>query len=135
MGAAVFETDLPFDQRQQRVAAVLCRIPDRRNLHLGLLFRGSDESCQVMHLGWEDALHNTWTWTRLWASPDAEPENLVAIAALCRLIRKRFQDSGKFPYALHDLDASFDGAGRLVLAEGAHGLTCATFVLAVFRAG
>lgn len=39
----------------------------------------------------------------------------------------------KFPYALSFLGSKFDNTGQLILRERSKGLTCATFVLAIFK--
>lgn len=122
-----------FDPNLQRCAVVLCRT-ERGNFHLGLLHRGWEGRAAVLHLGWLDYLSTTWPWVRLWVCPEAEPEKLMSAAGHCRRIWSRFQVDRKLPYALGDFASSFDAGGSLVLEPGSEGLTCATFVMAVFRA-
>jgi len=125
MCEAGFEEVKPF---VAGAGAVLCRT-EHGNLHAGVVYlHGSAVS--VLHLGWEDSLSRAWKWPRFWAAPDVEPERLSVVAGLCRLIWARFQKTKRFPYGLK-FNASFDADGRLQLREG-RGLTCATFVLAVF---
>ena len=99
-----------------------------------VLHRRADGKAAVLHLGWQDTLLDAWQWPRLWAAPEVEPERLFSVAGFCRQIWTRFQSSRQFPYALHYVACTFDASGQLVLGEGGRGLTCATFVLAVFNA-
>lgn len=132
MGEAAFDDDLPFVGQSLRAAAVICRT-EQGNLHAGLLYRASNGTAAVLHLGWQDRLYTDWAWPRLWAAPDVEPERLRSVAGMCRLIWKRYQETRRFPYAIAFKGTSFDASGKLVLSAGAQGLTCATFILAVLN--
>jgi len=113
-------------------AAVVCRT-EGGNLHAGLLYRDG-EGVGALHLGWKDSMHNSWGWQGVWASPPAPSEKLVSAAGMCRLVWRRYRRDPRFPYSLRFGGTSFDAAGRLQLALGSHGLTCATLVLAVMNA-
>jgi hypothetical protein len=130
---ALTDGEHPFDPSVHLCAVVICRT-EHHNLHVGLLHRSRDGSEAVLHLGWLNDLDLSWPWSRLWVCPDAEPEKLRSAAGHCRRIWSAFQKNQTFPYALGDFTSSFDTRGALVLAPGAKGLTCATFVMAVFRA-
>ncbi|MEQ1571873.1 MAG: hypothetical protein ABMA64_39970 [Myxococcota bacterium] len=132
MPEAVVDGELAFDPYVQRCAVVLCRT-EHGNFHVGLLHRAAPGRAAVLHLGWLDYLSMTWPWLRLWVCPETEPEKLMTAAGYCRRIWTKFQEKGVFPYALGDFASTFDLSGRLVLAPGSRGLTCATFVMAVFR--
>lgn len=132
MGEAVFDKEVPFLDQPLRAAAVLCRT-QHGNLHAGVLYRDGNRA-SVLHLGWKDHLDRQWPWSRLWAAPDIEPERLLSIAGLCRRIWRSYQRSRQFPYGIRFAGSSFDARGKLVLGPGARGLTCATFILAVFKA-
>lgn len=135
MGVAEFESDVRFDHQRLFIAAIVGRT-DHGNLHSGVLYIGANDERLALHLGWQDQLSQRWDFRFVWATPDAEPELLSLAAGYCRLIWASYQQTRSFPYALEDRGASFDENGRLVLADGAHGLTCATIVLAIFnRAG
>lgn len=135
MGVAQFEEEVPFDHRAVPLAAVLTRTR-HGNLHAGLLYRGVDGDRCALHLGWQDMLSNDWEWEVLWAAPDTEPELLALAAGHCRLVWDEYEKARTFPYAFEDRGASFDEKGRLVLTGGAHGLTCATIIVAILdRAG
>ncbi len=131
MGVARFESETPFDHVRLYIATVLCRT-DRGNLHAGLLYSGPNNTRCALHLGWQDRLYDQWESPVLWATPEIEPEQLFTAAALCRHIWEAFMKEKAFPWALRDLGARFDAKGHLVLTQGAHGLTCATIILAIF---
>ncbi len=133
MPQAVIDGEQAFDPNVQRCAVVLCRT-EHGNLHVGVLHRVEPGRAAVLHLGWFDYVSMQWPWLRLWVCPDTEPELLMLAAGHCRSVWSKFQRDGTFPYALGDFASKFDAAGGLVLAPGSKGLTCATFVMAIFRA-
>lgn len=135
MGKAVFECNTPFLSQPFPAAVVVCR-SEHGLLHSGVLYRAKKGDAAVLHLGWENHLYNTWNELRLWAVPDTEdPRRVRHIGALCRLIWKRFTESKVFPYAIpFSSQSSFDlDTGDLIPGPGCVGLTCSTFVLAVFQ--
>jgi len=131
MDQAIKQEVQPFSGTPGAAAAILARTP-RGNLHAGLVFVRSGR-VEFLHLAWEDRLATDWPWNGVWACPAVEPERLRSVAAMCRRVRKKFDRDRKFPYALRFDDSSFDQAGRLVLGVNARGLTCATFILAIFN--
>lgn len=114
-------------------AVVLARM-DTGNLHIGILFKGVGGTVSAIHLGWEDSLRLDWPYMRLWASPQLEPERLRSIGGICRLVWTEFETTRKFPYGVHFASQFFTPDGKLQLAPTSEiGLTCASFVLAIFR--
>lgn len=132
MGAAQFDEDVRFIDQPLRAAAVICRTP-LGNLHAGVLHHDGQSSVFSLSLGWEDKLLDVWQWQMLWAAPDVDPAMLFSVAAMCRLIKKEFDQSRRFPYRFKYSGTTFDDSGRLRFGLGAQGLTCATFILAVFE--
>lgn len=132
MGGVSSDDETPFSSQPLRAAAVICRTP-YGNLHAGVLHREGTRDA-VLHLGWQDTLYDDWHYQRLWAAPDAEPERLRSVAGYCRRIWSRFLVAKSFPYGLGFDDSTFSPDGQLRLGPRAAGLTCATFVLAVFNA-
>jgi hypothetical protein len=132
VGVATLDDVTSFASQSHRAAAVMCRT-QYGNLHAGIVHRTGDGEVEFLHLGWQDTLSKEWTWCTLWAAPDVESERLVSVAGMCRLVWARFLASQTFPYALRFSGTTFSVTGQLVLGEGAQGLTCATFVLAVFK--
>lgn len=131
LGEASLDSERAFLDQSLEAAAVVCRT-EYGNLHAGILYR-TDQGANVLNLGFQDRLYVDWGWPRLWSAPDCEPELLFHAAATCRRIWELFVKEKKFPYGIGFGGSSFDETGRLVLAAGAKGLTCATLVLAVFK--
>lgn len=132
MGVPVHDATQPF-RTEDRAAVVLCRT-EHGNLHLGVFHRLAGGNVGVLHLGWEDYVSMEWSWQRLWASPAVPPERLRSVSGLCRLIWEEYRATKKFPYGLHYASQFFTHDGALQRdATTESGLTCATFVLAVFR--
>ena len=136
MGEARFESERTFTAADT-IGVVICRT-DQGNLHAGMLYVDENDIECVLHLGWEDYLGTDWGSKsglshQLWASPPIDETRLDSIAGLCQLILERHKKDRKFPYALQFLGSHFSEDGRLVVGDGARGLTCATFILAVFR--
>lgn len=99
-------------------------------LHAGLVFRGSDDTCHVLHLAWHYKLRcdsNLDEW--LCVTPTIDPIELQVLAALCVTL-----DSvrPRIPYGLRFSESTFDEEGRFVPGSNETGLTCSTFVMAVF---
>lgn len=126
-----FDHESPFAVSGHPIGVMICRTC-HGNLHNGVLYR-REGTVQCLHLGWQDILSDKWDDARLWVTPAVEPERLESVAGLCRLVWRKFQNERRFPYALRYRGSHFDAAGRLVLGEEARGLTCATFILALFK--
>lgn len=103
-------------------------------LHLGIL-HSSDQGLHFLHLEWHHRLKNdsdlrsfgNYSWIRCNIDEVLAPQ----LAAFCRHIAKQ---NPQIPYSLRYLGGKFTREGLLQLKSGEHGLTCATFVLAVFEA-
>ncbi len=111
------------------VAALLAR-SGPQSLHMGLHYRNADRGNAVLHLAWENRLEVIWDLGGLYAVPDVDAMRLRQVAWRCTLVARRSRQP--IPYALVWSGATFDQQGRLALNGTAHGLTCATFVLALF---
>jgi len=133
VGKAAFEEQVPFLGQELRAAAVICRTRAGA-LHLGLLYVTADGGAAILHLGWEDNLSDVWKGSRLWAAPIVEPERLTSVAGMCRRIWNQFLLNRTFPYGLgFSQETRFTSDGKFQPAATDRGLTCATFVLAVFN--
>jgi hypothetical protein len=99
--------------------------------HVGLAYR-EREQVRFLHLEWHywlshAELHRPYAWV---VSP-LPAEHAMLVAARCRRIARLFKKG--LPYAPRFRATRFDDDSALVLGEGEHGFTCATFVLAVFE--
>lgn len=101
-------------------------------LHAGLLYRG-DAAARVLHLRFHHDLadEEATAWTGGWAEPKIDPIELQAVAAVAAAIAKKMPD---ILFAFRYADTTFNADHDVLLGSTEHGLTCATFVLAVFRA-
>jgi hypothetical protein len=119
----------------QTVAAVGIAI-HRVGLHVGVLYRVTkSDSVRILHLGQHEGLASEEPTDSYvcWVRPSLGLDRAMAVAALCRRIWKQNQD-GKIPYGFSTPSAFFDASGRKLKSPATVGLTCASFVLAVFAA-
>jgi hypothetical protein len=98
-------------------------------LHAGIVFRPSDGIGAVVHLAWHCQLECDPPSGWAHVVPDLDPVDLIVIAAHCVTLR---DVRPEVPYGLAFENSSFDEDGKFVSGPGESGLTCATFVLAVF---
>ena len=108
--------------------------------HVGIHYRVDDAGGRrYLHLAWhhdlrdEDALlgGNGDAESGLWVEPKLDRIALGDVRAAARLIARR-REQGSEPYAFDAGGADYVADGRIQLSEG-FGLTCATFVLKVFK--
>ena len=118
--------------------AVLVGRPSRRFLHAAIAFRASDRSLKAIHLTLSGevergSLYGECLDGYAWAEPKVNPDWLAMIAAHCESILMR-PGPVKFNYAFAYLKSTVltdDGTSMRIEGETV-GLTCATFVLAMF---
>jgi hypothetical protein len=99
-------------------------------LHAGILFRTSDQRCRILHLAFHYRLACEAEPTR-WAFVSAaiDPIDLQVLAGMCATLDAVRPE---IPYGLRRGTSRFDEHGRFVPGPGDAGLTCATFIQAVF---
>ena len=123
----------PFEDIVNVGVAIGVSYADQR--HIGMLHRDSDSDTVLMlHLAWHHRLRNEPPEPSfLWADPAIHPKRLVQVAAICRKVW-RANKNGGIPYAFSHPNDCFDAdTGRYLLGPTRLGLTCATFILAVFH--
>lgn len=108
---------------------------DGSNLkHVGLLYRDSDtQDVRKLHLAWHFRLTeepcNDSFW---WIQPGIDEERLIQVAAIGRKVWR--SNGTRVPYGFSHPNDAFDAnTGQLLFGPTRHGLTCASFVLAVFH--
>jgi len=130
----------PEDQNADdvRFAAIAIGIPDRtrpHQLHTGVVYREKPDHIKMLHLQFHHVLMNDAVGEDYFVvEMDFIEERLQAVSALCRRIARKYVNGG-IPYGLTPPNDVFDAVtGELLLGPTATGLTCATFVLAIFQA-
>lgn len=101
--------------------------------HAGILHRQSDGQLYLLHLGGDVDLENElFTGGFAWIVPHLLPEELNDVRAVCRSICRHRPEI--FYCWVLDVEAQLDPeASRLVSEVAPYGLTCSSFVLAVFH--
>lgn len=122
-----------FDSIRAVAVAIAAVHDDQR--HLGILHRDrSVGEVRLLHLAWHYILRDsTPKPCYLWIDPPIPEARARQVAALCRRV---FRSNVRgIPYAFSAPNDCFDeSTARFLLGPTRHGLTCASFVLAVFDA-
>lgn len=121
---------------ESRFAAVVIGEPEPNQRHIGIWHCAGDGNANVLHLAWHCLLcnHATPSYFSLWIELAFEPERLRQLAAFCRRVWRKNNATG-IPYAFSaPRGAMRSFTGEILLGPTRFGLTCASFVLAVFEA-
>lgn len=105
--------------------------------HIGVLCRDSaDNPLRFLHLAFHEDLRGEDDASKcfLWIEAKIEEEQAKVIAAQARLIY-RTNELGGIPYGFSPYIGYFGARGEIRWSAPGNGLTCATFVLAVFDRG
>jgi hypothetical protein len=121
-----------------RDAGIALREVNPQQRHIGVLYRDSaSNDVLFLHLAWHfDLKCNPPNETYLWIDPAIHPRRLIQVAAVCRMVW-RANGRNTIPYGFCPPSDCFDATtGEYLFGPTQYGLTCATFVLAIFhRAG
>lgn len=115
-------------------AAIAIKEINPAQRHIGILHRRGDSSkIEFLHLAWHYELRNEPPRRGyFWGDPRVPVPRLRQVAARCRQIVRN--NPAGIPYAFSPASECFDPeTGKFLLGPTRHGLTCATFVLAVFQ--
>ncbi|MCU0654746.1 MAG: hypothetical protein MUF64_05485 [Polyangiaceae bacterium] len=115
------------------LAGAAVAVWDKNPGHTGILFEHSDGSMMLLHLASHQTLRmNQPTRKNGWVRARIPKERLEQVAALCERIWHKHGTN--IPYGFRYVATRFSRAGEFKkgLGTGETGLTCATFVLAVF---
>lgn len=129
--------DRPLDHTNH--IAVLIGQPKAPQSHIGIVHTSKESGMALLHLAWHCQLRNDSTIPpdlkmKVWVAPPVPKERLRSMAAFCRRLWKK-SEAGEVPYAFSHPSGAFDSnTGALLLGPTRFGLTCASFVLAVFEA-
>lgn len=107
--------------------------------HAAILYRSAEGRPKFLHLAWHRVLRDEGFAGQeqefVSVEPNLERDDRVALAAYCRRIALANMARRAIPYNLrYEPGTTFDpDTGDFLLPEGATGLSCATFVVQVFR--
>lgn len=124
----------PFDEIA--AIAVAIRAVDAGQRHVGIAFKDG-EGVRLLHLAWHCSLRCEPPDERyFWIESDIHPRRARQVAAICRQVIRANAANG-IPFAFSAPNDCFDRTTfEFLVGPSRVGLTCATFVLAVFdRAG
>lgn len=118
------------------IIGILVGQSGENQLHCGIVYK-FDEKFNAIHLAWHYLLRNEICPTEnlenyVWVKSNIHETRQNSIAAMCRRILRR-QNEKKIPYGLLYTGGCFTTDGVLSLSTEENGLTCATFVMAVFN--
>jgi hypothetical protein len=127
--------DTAIDASQLVAVLVGESVPGQR--HIGLSYAADDNGrSRVLHLMWHCRLQSDDRPPdvfALWVNPGYHPRRLLQLAAYCRRVWAANEKNG-IPYSLSPPNDSLDSeTGAFLTGHARHGLTCASFVLAVFH--
>lgn len=104
--------------------------------HIGVVYR-QQQMTRIMHLAFHMKLKDQNLHAsvfRVWIDPALPTSRSKSVAAFCRRVAKVNRRRG-IPYAFSHPNHCFDvERGKYLFGPQRHGLTCSTFVLAVFSA-
>lgn len=107
--------------------------PNQR--HICIVHRGTDVVHRFLHLAWHCLLRNEVDrpeYITHLITLSFHPDRLLNLAAFCRRVWKK-NSQGGIPYAFSNSENAFDlSSGAFIVGPTRFGLTCATFVIAVF---
>ena len=108
---------------------------DRNQRHLALLYRETGGADWLLHFGWHNKLnHERWNQHYHWVPfRNLNSEVLDGLQDIASILAKKPANQ-KIPYSvIYEPRQYFDHSWDYISQKDGHGLTCATFLLAVFR--
>jgi hypothetical protein len=123
----------PFTEIRFAAIALTAVTADQR--HIGILHQDPEsKEVRLLHLAWHhDLRHSQPKPNYLWVDPAISPLRLRQVAALYRKVWR--SNHKAIPYAFSPPNDCFDSrTGQFLFSPTRHGLTCTSFVLAVFHA-
>lgn len=130
--ATCTQTISDFIGSSSQLINVIVGQSDEDQRHCGIAYK-HDNECIIVHLAWHHILlyeSDTKFQNYCCILSQLEEHRQYAICAMCDLIK----EDKDIPYGIFYQKTGFDKNGKLLLGEGEVGLTCATFVLAAFKA-
>jgi hypothetical protein len=116
---------------------------DADQRHIGLLYRIEGAPLEMLHLQWHcllrsqtpeqiqnDFPNHSYVWISL--HNDFDPRLIVAFVEWLGTVWKRNRDKGLIPFSIEYHGCYFDSDGTYRPTAVGEGLTCATFIMALF---
>jgi len=121
--------DHPFNEVRD-LGIALRTIQGERQIHIGLLYKLEAKDTQLLNLRHHLDLKNELPSDQYrWLQVNLDEINRRTLVALCRLIANK---SKNIPFGFTYTGVYFTHSGDYISQDFGHGLTCATFVMAVF---
>lgn len=128
-----FLPDVPLEGLRSAGVAITLTGPGR--WHAGMLHRPQEEVVNMLDLANDHWLRNSPPSNKYaWVQLELPAVRLLSVAAMCRRIAKLYASPARrLPYAFRYIETIFSVDGKMLLGKSEHGLTCATFILAVLK--
>lgn len=122
-----------FISHTDRIRIIITHI-ENGQLHCGISYK-VDSEVHFLHLRWHFSLSNNIDKITDYFSicSTIHPIRQQVIAAKCKKIWSKNSDPQTIPYSIFYETGGFTDEGVLSLDEKENGLTCSTFVLAIFK--
>jgi hypothetical protein len=125
------EVTLRSDSFAGTLAAAVLRTD--HGWHAGLLHATAD-GVRLLHLRFHCMLSRDVSYADyFWIEPRLANFRQRRVAAMCEHVWDLYGSTQEIPYAFKFMKSSFSPDGKLLLGASEHGLTCSTFILALFR--
>lgn len=115
---------------------ILIGYTDTDQLHCGIVYKSDETKFSALHLAWHQLLCNENDFTKFptfyFVTTSLNQIRARVVSAKCRKIWTN-KLKNVIPYGLHYNGCIFNEQGIIQLPADAVGLTCATFVLSVFK--
>lgn len=107
---------------------------DPKQLHTALIYRHEDGEHYLIHLGWHHQLtHESWNERYHWVGIQGIDEEVQETFADWAIIVSTKAIEHPIPYSVvFSPGRTFDPSGQFIPGTDGRGLTCATFLLALF---
>ena len=116
---------------------ILIGYTDEDQLHCGIVYKSVEHPASAIHLAWHCHLCNETKFEKLnqfhWVKTTIHPFRARIISSKCRTVWTANKTKNDIPYGLHFNGSVFNEEGIIDWKPDAIGLTCATFVLSIFK--
>lgn len=108
---------------------------DKRQKHVALIYRAHNSRIMLLHLGWHHFLrHHEWDAQYYWLELTGLDQELQETFADWAVLVAGAAPGNPIRYSVvFNPDSNFDADGRFIDRKDGSGLTCATFLLALFN--